>query len=258
MSRTTRLYEYLEPADYSFLAEVTRSPFNVNPDRRLADLAGEYEQSGDPAIREQLQLALDSTIGYLGSSDIAFAARKVQRGRGGLPLRLVVEDVARKLGLRVDRAAPVDEMMAELAVSYATVAFARMERDEQQRLLVELGVDADQAARFVQRSAGVFALPVAVQAFSAVIVEGLIKRVVFSAIARIIGEQLAARLFALLAGRLPWWVNWVGPLAWAGSISFTALDLQGPAYRKTIPAILYLGLCVVRTEGVEAVTSYGR
>jgi uncharacterized protein YaaW (UPF0174 family) len=253
-----RLFDYLEAADYTFLAEVVRSPFNLNRDARLVELAAEYDATRSAETLETLQRALAESVRYLGSSDIAFAIRRMNRGEGGLDFRLIAEDVARALGVRVRRAAPIDQVVAELAATYASIAFSKLDRDEQQRLLAELGVDADQAARFVRRSAGVFALPVAIQALNAVVVEGLIKRVIFGTIARIVGEQVAGKLLAFLAGRLPWWVNWVGPIAWAGSIGWTALDLQGPAYRKTIPVVLYLGLCVIRKQGIEAVNSYDR
>ena len=86
-----------------------------------------------------------------------------------------------------------------------------------------------------------------------VIVQGLIKTIIFSTIARIIGSQLAAKLFTFLVGRMPWWVSWVGPAAWTLSIGWTAFDLQGPATRKTIPVVLYLGLCSLRERhGVSA------
>ena len=35
------------------------------------------------------------------------------------------------------------------------------------------------------------------------------------------------------------------------STDTTVVDLQGPAYRKTIPIVLYLGLCQLRSEGPE-------
>jgi uncharacterized protein YaaW (UPF0174 family) len=93
-----------------------------------------------------------------------------------------------------------------------------------------------------------------IEAFNLVVVQGLIKTIIFGTIARIIGRQLAARLFAFLAGRVPWWVGWIGPAAWTLSVGWTALDLQGPASRKTVPVMLYLGLCAVRkrSEPVSA------
>jgi uncharacterized protein YaaW (UPF0174 family) len=85
-----------------------------------------------------------------------------------------------------------------------------------------------------------------IQAFNTIIVEGLIKRIIFGTIARIIGQQLAQRLFSFVAGRFPWWLAWIGPAAWSLSIGWTAFDLQGPALRKTMPIVLYLGLCSMR------------
>jgi uncharacterized protein YaaW (UPF0174 family) len=252
------IFPYLGPADYTFLAEVIRSPFNVHDDALLVRRAAEYEQSESEEALVVLQAAFEDAIRYLGSSELAYHYRRATVGEGGVSFRLIVEDVARVLGVRVRRTAPVDEMVADLAATYATVAFGKMDRESQQQMLTELGIDHEQAARFLRRSAGVFAIPVLLQAFNAVVVEALIKRVIFGAIARFIGSRLAGQLFAFLAGRLPWWVNWVGPVAWAGSIGWTATDLQGPAYRKTVPVVLYLGLCVVRDRGIETVSSFDR
>ena len=56
------------------------------------------------------------------------------------------------------------------------------------------------AEAFLKKSAGVFALPMLIEAFNYVIVQGLIKTIIFGTIARIIGQQLAGRLLAFLVG----------------------------------------------------------
>ncbi len=84
-------------------------------------------------------------------------------------------------------------------------------------------------------------------------VEGIIKNVIFGTITRLLGRQLSARLFEMVAARFPWWVRWVGPASWAVSIGWTVLDLQGPAMRKTIPMVLYLGLCSIRQRAGRTV-----
>ena len=107
---------------------------------------------------------------------------------------------------------------------------------------------AKKAEAFLKKSAGVFALPMLIEAFNLVVVHGLIKTIIFGTIAKIIGQQLAARLFTFLVGRLPWWVNWIGPAAWTLSIGWATIDIQGPARRKTVPIVLYLGICSMRDE----------
>jgi len=138
------------------------------------------------------------------------------------------------------------EQVEFIAQEYATQQFANLSPEEQQQMLEDLGVEREKAEDFIKTSAGVFALPMLIEAFNYVIVQGLIKTIIFGTIAKIIGTQLANRLFTFLVGRLPWWVSWIGPAAWTLSIGWTTIDLQGPAKRKTIPVVLYLGLCSLR------------
>ena len=119
-------------------------------------------------------------------------------------------------------------------------------------MLENLGVQTEEAVDFVKRSAGVYTIPVLIQTFSVVVVDGLIKRVLFGAIARIIGKALSDKLFSLIVSRLPWWVGWIGPVAWTASLSWTAVDVSGPAFRKTIPVTLYLGICSLSLDSETA------
>ncbi len=239
----------LTPADYAFLVGLVESNVNLTDDAELHRLLAAYEAEPTPAARASLDARLEREIRYLGSADLAYFARKLAGGEGGVPFGEIVRDVARVLKVAPPHLGTERERLEALVEEYATRQFASLSPEEQQRMLVELGVDKDKAARFVLKSAGVFSLPLLVAAFDAVVVQGLIKTVVFGTIAKLIGRQLSARLFSLLAGRLPWWVSWIGPAAWTLSIGWTALDLQGPATRKTIPVVLFLGLCSLRERG---------
>jgi uncharacterized protein YaaW (UPF0174 family) len=175
-----------------------------------------------------------------------YAARWMIGGDPGTPFSTVVRDVAKSLKVDPPPLGTAREMVEKVATDYATKAFSELSPEEQQKMLEDLGVEREKAVAFLKRSAGVFALPMLIEAFNAVIVQGLIKTIIFGTIAKIIGRQLANRLFTFLAGRLPWWVSWIGPAAWTLSIGWTALDIQGPARRKTIPIVLYLGVCSLR------------
>jgi uncharacterized protein YaaW (UPF0174 family) len=246
------LLRTLHPADYKFLVEVIRSPVNLTDDRALQYLATQVEEHpADESVREELCEAIEKEFRYLGSSDFAFAFRSLSGREPGVSTSEVIRDVARTLKVSLQGAATEEEMLRTVVTGYATEQFALLSDAEKQEMLVEIGVDRVNAAAFVKKSAGVFAVPLMIQAFNALIVETLIKRIIFGAIAKIIGSQLSQALFLFLARRLPWWVGWIGPVAWTGSIGWTAIDLQGPATRKTVPIVLYLGLCVVRETGFD-------
>lgn len=243
------LLRRLDLADLRFLAGVLETPFSLTEDARMRALLDAAE-SGDAAARASLERQVEKEIRYLGSSEILYWARTVTGREPGVPLEEIVRDVAKQLEVSLPRVGTLEDHLVHVAQEVATRRFAALDPDEQQRLLEELGVEREKAAAFLKRSAGVFALPLLLEAFNAVVVQGLIRTVIFGTIARVIGSQLAGRLFAFLAARLPWWVTWIGPAAWTLSLSWTAFDLQGPATRKTVPAVLYLGLCVLRLRQV--------
>ena len=247
------LLSILSPADYRFLAGIMESPLNQTDDAEFLSLVTELESNDTPEHREAIQTLFEQDFRYLGSSEIMYVFRSLTGSDKGAPFQEIVRDVARSLKVDASLLGSDRDVVERLAESYATQQFADLPPEEQQKLLEDLGVDAQKARAFLARSAGVFALPMLIEAFNIVIVQGLIKTIIFGTIARIIGSQLAAKLFTFLVGRMPWWVSWVGPAAWTLSIGWTAFDLQGPATRKTIPVVLYLGLCSLRERhGVSA------
>lgn len=228
------------------MAGILESPFNLTDDTRLEQLVSAVETANTPENRLALDVHFEKELRYLGSSDVMYAFRSLAGGEGGVPFHEIIRDAASTLNVQAPALGTDRERVEQLATDHATAAFANLSPEAQQRMLEDLGVDRDKAQAFLARSAGVFALPVLIEAFNVVVVQGLIQTVIFGTIARIIGHQLAGRLFSFLVARMPWWVRWIGPAAWTLSIGWTAIDLQGPARRKTVPIALYLGLCSLR------------
>lgn len=240
------LLSRLQAADYAFLVGIIESPFNATDDQALRLRRDRYEEDPSSANQEALVRELENAIQYLGSSDVAFLFRRLQGREPGVSFQEIIRDVAGALKVTLTTMATDEEMLAHLVETYVTREFSKLPPEEQQALLESLGVEQERAAAFVKKSAGVFALPLLIQAFGSLVVDGLIKRVIFGAIGAIIGKQLAMRLFDFIAKRFPWWVSWIGPAAWTLSLGWTALDITGPALRKTIPIVLYLGICQLR------------
>ncbi len=242
------VFEPLEIADYHFLIGIIESPFNLTDDPKLKSLLAAYEADETPENRDALNRQLERSIRYLGSSDVAYFLRRWTTSEPGVPFHEMMRDVAGALKVAKPQVGTQREMLEQIVTRYATKQFANLPDEEKQKMLESLGVEQERAAAFIKKSAGVFALPMLVEAFGSLVVNGLIKNIIFGLIGKIIGHQLAMRLFNFIVGRFPWWVSWIGPVAWTVSIGWTAFDIQGPAYRKTIPIVLYLGLCSMRGE----------
>lgn len=272
-------FALLEPADLEFLGEVLGvrgsarggTPGSGDAARGADGSAAAGEEGAGTRTSARRRAELLHELRYAGSSDIMYAARRAMGSEPGVSFEEVVRDVARTLGVSDPPARPEAAggaaigsgptgststgsppkdasraLVEHVATEHAAATFGKLPREEQQKMLEDLGVEREKAAAFLARSAGVFALPALIQAFNHFVVQGLIKTVLFGSIAKFIGARLAGQLFTFLAGRMPWWVGWIGPAAWTASIGWTAIDLQGPAYRKTVPAVLYLGLCSLR------------
>ncbi len=231
----------LNAADYHFIVSIIKGPRQRTMES-LVDSVG----AGDEDAREELCVILEHEIRYLGSGDIPYQARKLLGMVPGVPLRVIIRDTGKVLKVPVRRLTTDRELLLGLAEDYATAEFARLDPAEQQSMLENLGIDRQRAAAFLKQGAGVFAVPVMIEAFGLIVVQGLIKTVIFGIIAKVIGQQLASRLLAFLFSRVPWWAGWISPMAWALSAGWTAISLQGPARRKTVPVLLYLGLCAMR------------
>ena len=236
----------LTSADYRFLVALIRGPRQ----RVMEALVESVKESDDGDAREELCAMIEHEIRYLGSGDVPYQIRKALGVTPGVSLRTIIRDTGDVLKVPVRRLATDREMLVALAQDYATAEFARLSPQEQQRMLENLGIDRQRAVAFLKKGAGVFAAPVMIEAFGRVVVQGLIKRVVFGIIAKFIGPQLAGRLLAFLFSNVPWWVGWISPAAWTLSIGWAAISLQGPARRKTVPVMLYLGLCAMRPSRV--------
>jgi uncharacterized protein YaaW (UPF0174 family) len=64
-----------------------------------------------------------------------------------------------------------------------------------------------------------------------------------------IGKEAAKHLLAELVKRNPWLTTlgpFVGPLLSGGAVAWLAYDIQSPAFRKTEPICMYLGLVALR------------
>jgi uncharacterized protein YaaW (UPF0174 family) len=230
------------PEDYRFLAELLESPLNRTADSGLKALAARYERSEDPEIRAQLDDWIDRALRYLGSSDLAYALREATGQTPGVSLDEVISDAARMLRVPVPPPGSFRARAEALVESHATRTLEAMSPEEQQRMLEDLGVEKQQALRFVKTAAGVYAFPALVAAFQGFIIEGLLRRIVFGTITRLVGQRLSVALFGSLLAKMPWWLRVIGPISIAASVAWTTLDLQGPALRQTVPAVLYLGL----------------
>jgi uncharacterized protein YaaW (UPF0174 family) len=110
-------------------------------------------------------------------------------------------------------------------------------------------VDRDQMIDKLRDNGKAAIIPVLAELLGPKATLGVIETIIFSLTAKIIGRQAARQLLKTVMKRNPW-LNSLGPILWVISGVWITVNLQGPAYRKTVPACLYLGLVGLR-DGEE-------
>jgi small GTP-binding protein len=169
----------------------------------------------------------------MGSNDLA----TLFRGGEGVPYSEVVFDVAEKLkATGASKEAPVEQNEAKVLEKLFADSLEQMTMDERRALFQSMNLDVKNyaigggAAILVQqliREFGGFAT----YRFSVVIANMIARALLGSglsfaanaAITRVVGTML-------------------GPIGWIATGAWLAYDLAGPAFRKTVPAVVYVAM----------------
>lgn len=183
---------------------------------------------------EQGAKALVNEIGLDGANTFAALAR----GWKGVGYEVVVRDVASQLGAKCEDGA--DERTLERAALEQLLARAISE-DEDLRSSLQQAIDEQRGGDFDALRAHL-AVPAATGAGLALLINqvgaqavaAVVKRVVLVTVGKRAAKEAAKRALAITGFALPL-IN-VGFAAW------TAVDLAGPALRKTVPTVLDVAL----------------
>ncbi len=235
-------------ADYRFLVEVISDGLSLADRRVLKEKLLAVEVDHSPAAVEELCRVLEREIRYLGSADAAYLARKALGQEPGVSWDEIIQDVARTLKIVLPVFSDEEAKLTELVKNYVGQHFASLDGEKQRKVLAGIGVPQEEINDFLKRNAIRVSAPLLLQVFGSKVVEKIIADLALTAIAGFIGKGLGKRLIQEAVKKIPLWAEWLGPAAWAVSIGWTVTDLQGPALRKTIPIVLYIGLFLLRDE----------
>ena len=167
----------------------------------------------------------------------------VARGGKGVRYQELARDVAGKLGVKTGKKAPVAVVEQQVLLKVIEKAWERMSESERRELLTTVGVDASGTLPAVLP---VLLVQAAIRASGFMAYK--LALIVANAVARAVlgrGLSLAANV-ALVRGI----AVFAGPIGWAVTALWTAVDLAGPAYRVTVPCVIQV--TTIRLAEAEA------
>ena len=236
-------------ADFEFIAGVLDSNVNFTDDLRMHRRLLTYRRAPSERNKQKLIDVLIHEYRYAGSADLAYFGRWLQAREPGVSPDEIVSDVAKRLGVKIRPVSSLESKLRRLTKAVVEREILAMSGEQQQALLRSHGASSDavrQVRKRLKRHGPVAVLPILLSVVGRETSERLVVGLVVRNIGRVFGRDAAQVLVTRLGARFPWWAHWVGPLAWSMTGALLTLDLHGPAYRKTIPVTLYLGLMVAR------------
>ncbi|HCE8855920.1 TPA: hypothetical protein NHV36_001058 [Klebsiella michiganensis] len=236
--------------DFNYISATLDSYVSFTNDKRRKTLLSAYQNN--PALHAELISLIDTQIKYFGSSDLAYLKRHLIKGEGSIPATEIIDDVCKKLKVNIKVGGSIESKLEKLVLSVVEKELLSKTPEELSKSFEEMGVgdiDREEIISHIKKNGKVAILPIVLQILGPKIALGIVETIIVSLIAQMIGREAAKQLVKELLKRNPW-INSLGPILWAISGAWIAYDLQGPAYRKTVPICLYLGIVALR-DGEE-------
>lgn len=240
--------------DFSVLISQIDSYVNFSSDSELKELLAAYKKNATNDSKAALAKVVEREIRYIGSSDIAYAFRKIKGDAypAGVSIHEVIDDVSKKLKVKQKLLGTPEAKVERLVKWTVEKTFFALKPEQQRELFEKAGVGKRQQDEFFEKIKNNKAhfLPLLLSLLGPEITATIVQGLAITAMAAFMGRKAAEELFKNLAARFPWWAEWLGPIVWGLSLGWLAIDLQGAANRKTIPVLLYLGIVGLR-DGPE-------
>ncbi len=248
------LLEKCEYADFEYLSKVLDSYLSFTDDNKRKQLLDKSKSNN--AARTELILLIDKQIRYYGSSDFAYLTRFLcgkDKNEAGVAASELIDDVCKKLKVPIKRGGSSEVRLERLVKAVVEKELLSKSPEELSKAFEDIGVgdaDRDLIMDHLKKNGKAAVLPILFKVLGPKVTLGIIETIIVTILAQIVGREAAKHLVKELVKRNPW-LNVLGPVLWVISGTWIALDLQGPAYRKTIPICLYLGIVALRDGSEE-------
>jgi uncharacterized protein YaaW (UPF0174 family) len=240
--------------DLKVLLRQIDSHVNLSSDTELKANLGAFDRARSAEAHAFLLRTIEREIRYLGSSELAYAKRKLIgiEDPPGVGIFEVIEDVSARLKVKQKYFGTVEARLERLVRATAERTFFKLTPEQQRELFEKAGIGKKQTKEFFEKlkSNKAHFVPLLLSVLGPVVTKQLVQGLAISVVAGYMGKEAAKAFIANLALRFPLWAEWLGPIVWGISLGWLAIDLQAAAYRKTIPILLYLGIVGLR-DGPE-------
>jgi len=146
----TSLLLKCESADFSVLIGQIDSYVNFSSDAELKELLAAYERSPTNNHKVKLTQTLEREIRYIGSSDVAYAFRKLLGDEvpAGVSIQEIIDDVSKKLKVKQKLLGTPEAKVERLVKAVVERTFFALTPEQQRELFEKSEVGKEQQDEF--------------------------------------------------------------------------------------------------------------
>lgn len=243
-----------EIADFQYICEVLDNYVSLTDDSKRKELAATYAKNPTNKNKEYLLLLVDKQIKYFGSSDVAYLFRSIfNDGDAGVSANELINDVCEKLKIPAKQGGSIELKLERLVKGVVEKELLSKSPEELRKAFKDFGIGeakTDQILDFLKKNGKVAVIPILLEVLGPTITLSLVQAIIISLITAMVGREAAKIIVKEIFKRNPL-LNALGPVVWIIGGAWLAFDLQGAAFRKTVPICLYLGIVALRDGPVN-------
>jgi len=232
---------YREDEDLKFLGEMDSKDLHDLVECLVKDKDGSTRMTEELTARDSYKTHYPKHAMYwreIAAEIQCFGANSfatVVRGGKGVPYREVLTDVCSKIGVKYDKKSKTQDIENALLIKILESTLEKMPETDREEFAKAVGISSLKtftpagitAAFLYAFKAGGF------QSYKlTLIIANAVSRAILGEGLRFATNATLARSVSLLAG----------PVGWALTGVWTAVDIAGPAYRVTMPAVIQVAL----------------
>ena len=238
--------------DAEFLLSVIDSSLNFTDDKGLAELFKNWKSGQEMPL--ELNHKIETEIRYLGSNDFAYMRRKLAGSvPAGVSVEEIIDDICKLMKIEIPLAHTLEGRLEIFAGNVVDDQFRKSSPQRQRALIEKMGFDEFRRQEIFEKlkKNQDKLLPVLLPMLSGPLGPQVLQGLIISILSQFVGREAAKKLLVQVAQKIPVVGAALGPLLLAGGAGWLIVDLAGPASRKTIPLILYLGILALRDGATQ-------
>lgn len=195
---------------------------------------------------------IDKQIRYFGSSDVASIYRKTLKKEAFVTSNEILDDITKKMKFNINKHQSIENKLKRLVKEIVRKELSDAKPEDLEKMLKKSDLnysDIEEVIRLIDQDDGDI-VETMIDHLGQNLATELIFEIMQRTILLVAGETAFKFIVAQFIRKNPGF-QILGPAVWVLTGAWFAFDLQGPAYRKTIPICLYIGMKLISKEVEE-------